>query len=673
MAQRAIAAAVIPRALVEDARSTVLGIGFAVLANLMWTLGDTAAKWAIPVAGVGGAMLWRGVFGAVVVAGVAATQDDGMRRIIPVRWGLVTLRSVLSAFVSITWYVSWRKMSLADTYALGFTAPLLMTLMAVPMLGERIRWRRMLSTLFGFAGVLVMLRPGGDLWRPETLLLMVGIVVMALTRIMTRQLSTTETPECQAFSLMVGHLCTGAAIARRGADARRADAGGVGRAGVPRPDVGAGALRLCAGIRLGTDLGTGAVRLYGADLGRPGGLARLRGGTGVEHDRRSGDRRGSGAVQPAPRTGAGGRIRAMNRLAGLALLLLGAIQAAGAAPDPFAAPVKDCHPCHIAPGPGQPAFDLNFVFAGAGDGRTLIGFDISRAGGTTQRLRFNPVAASDFPDGFILDTADMNFDGLADLALTTLVAADNTDVAYWVYQPATGRFVPLRRMNDGDANETVLQRLPDHMLICHEKGSAVEWTDYRYRVSGDRAVAVVRQTQAIDNGLVVQASYDLTVSPPRMVRRATVGFAGDSPQRRAFLQRFALASKRAAALYRHGDAKAAAAELGPVLKGMELALLPGSYPVTDDPADLRLVGAFNDYGFYLEQAGRVRDAIGVLSAVTDIDPNRTVAWLNLADAAYAAGQLADAKQSYAEYRQRMEQAGRSARIPARVLERLRWK
>lgn len=201
-----------PLPLVEDARSTVLGIGLAVLANLMWTLGDTAAKWAIPVAGVGGAMVWRGLFGAVVVIAVAGTQPQGWRRLVPVRWGLITARSLLSAFVSITWYVSWRRMSLADTYAIGFTAPLLMTLLAVPMLGERIRLRRLLSTLLGFAGVLVMLRPGGDLWRPETALLLVGIVVMALTRIMTRQLSTTETPECQAFSLMLGHLATGAAV-----------------------------------------------------------------------------------------------------------------------------------------------------------------------------------------------------------------------------------------------------------------------------------------------------------------------------------------------------------------------------------------------------------------------------------------------------------------------------
>ena len=75
-------------------------------------------------------------------------------------------RTVLAAFVSVTWYNSWLIMALADTYAVGFTAPLIMTLLAVPMLGERIRWRRALSTSVGFAGVLMMLRPGGVPWTP---------------------------------------------------------------------------------------------------------------------------------------------------------------------------------------------------------------------------------------------------------------------------------------------------------------------------------------------------------------------------------------------------------------------------------------------------------------------------------------------------------------------------
>jgi drug/metabolite transporter (DMT)-like permease len=103
-------------------------------------------------------------------------------------------------------------MQLADTYALGFTAPLIMTLLAIPMLQERIRWRRMVSIMLGFCGVLVMLRPSGGLWNGTLPLLMSGIVAMAVTRIMARQLAQTETPECQAFWLMASHGIAGALL-----------------------------------------------------------------------------------------------------------------------------------------------------------------------------------------------------------------------------------------------------------------------------------------------------------------------------------------------------------------------------------------------------------------------------------------------------------------------------
>jgi len=94
----------------------------------------------------------------------------GWRRLRPVRWRMVALRSVVHSGASLTWYVAWQMgMSLADSYAIGFCTPLLMTVLAVPLLGERIHWRRAASTALGFAGVLVMLRPGGALWTPAAL------------------------------------------------------------------------------------------------------------------------------------------------------------------------------------------------------------------------------------------------------------------------------------------------------------------------------------------------------------------------------------------------------------------------------------------------------------------------------------------------------------------------
>src|ERR1700760_2120026 len=172
------------------------GIALAVLAYLIWTLGDATAKWVLPAVGVAGAMLWRGLFGMVTVAAITVGRPSatGWRRLVPHRWGLVLARSALSSFVSVTWYIAWLSMSLADTYAVGFTAPLIMTVLAIPMLGERIRWRRALSRVLGFCGVLIMLRPGGDLWTPVVALLIAGTLVMSVTRIMTRQLTVTATP-----------------------------------------------------------------------------------------------------------------------------------------------------------------------------------------------------------------------------------------------------------------------------------------------------------------------------------------------------------------------------------------------------------------------------------------------------------------------------------------------
>ena len=202
------------RVLTDTPADTVRGIALAALAYVIWTLGDTAAKWVLPSAGVALAMFWRGIFGAMTVAAVAAASQPGSisRMLRPVRWQLVVVRSAISSFVSIVWYIAWEQMNLIDTYAVGFTAPLIMTVLAIPMLGERIHWRRTLSTVLGFLGVLVMLQPGGDLWKPVVILLLVGIVAMSVTRIMTRQLSTTETPECQAFWLLISHVLSGLLI-----------------------------------------------------------------------------------------------------------------------------------------------------------------------------------------------------------------------------------------------------------------------------------------------------------------------------------------------------------------------------------------------------------------------------------------------------------------------------
>jgi drug/metabolite transporter (DMT)-like permease len=188
----------------------VRGIALITLCYFIMTFGDVAVKFALPMAGLTGAILFRGVFGSATLVAMAVWNGPvGLGALRPQRWGLVLMRSLLQVFVGIAWFASWATMNLADSYAVGFATPLIATLLAVIFIGERLDWSRVIATLVGFAGILIMLRPSGGMWNPSLWLLLAGVTCSAVTRIMTRQLSRTETPQCLAFSLLLIHIPVG--------------------------------------------------------------------------------------------------------------------------------------------------------------------------------------------------------------------------------------------------------------------------------------------------------------------------------------------------------------------------------------------------------------------------------------------------------------------------------
>jgi S-adenosylmethionine uptake transporter len=72
-----------------------------------------------------------------------------------------TLARTLAALLSTTLvFYAFSQLPMAQTYALIFAAPLLITVLAVPILGETVGWRRSLAVVVGLVGVLVVLRPG---------------------------------------------------------------------------------------------------------------------------------------------------------------------------------------------------------------------------------------------------------------------------------------------------------------------------------------------------------------------------------------------------------------------------------------------------------------------------------------------------------------------------------
>jgi len=106
--------------------------------------------------------------------------------------GAHVVRGVFACAGSFLFVLGIGHVPLANAMSIGFAGPLLITALAVPMLGEQVGWRRWSAVLVGFAGVLVILRPGAEGFHWAALALLCGTVFGSLRDIVTRRISATE-------------------------------------------------------------------------------------------------------------------------------------------------------------------------------------------------------------------------------------------------------------------------------------------------------------------------------------------------------------------------------------------------------------------------------------------------------------------------------------------------
>ena len=102
------------------------------------------------------------------------------------------VRGLLLVSVTVLMMAAFRRMPLAEATAVVFASPLLVTLLARPLLGERIGTLRWAAVLVGFVGVWVIARPGTGLDPLGTAFALTASVTYALYQVSTRALSRTE-------------------------------------------------------------------------------------------------------------------------------------------------------------------------------------------------------------------------------------------------------------------------------------------------------------------------------------------------------------------------------------------------------------------------------------------------------------------------------------------------
>jgi len=137
----------------------------------------------------------RGVTSLPLVI-VWALLDGGPAQLFRIRWPLHLLRGVLSVVMLAAFIFGLRHLPLAETYSLFFVAPLLITVLAVPILGEHVGWRRWAAIVVGLSGTVIVLRPtGSGMFSLGGLAVLVSAACYALSAITVRVLGRTDSTQ----------------------------------------------------------------------------------------------------------------------------------------------------------------------------------------------------------------------------------------------------------------------------------------------------------------------------------------------------------------------------------------------------------------------------------------------------------------------------------------------
>lgn len=145
---------------------------------------------------------------------VTLLLSRGLRaRIVTRRPGLQFLRSALLMFTTILFFSGLQFLPLAECSAMIQIGPLIITALSVPLLGEQVGIRRWTGVVIGFAGALVIIRPGSDAMQFAILLPLAAACTNALYQITTRVLSRGDSPFTTLFyTPLIGTLLASAAL-----------------------------------------------------------------------------------------------------------------------------------------------------------------------------------------------------------------------------------------------------------------------------------------------------------------------------------------------------------------------------------------------------------------------------------------------------------------------------
>lgn len=169
-------------------------LAFCALAPLI----DVAAKFASQSVSVGQVTLARMVVQALLMAPVMLLFRHGAR-LTRRQFGLLTLRAALLLGSTFTFVSALQAMPVADALAIAFVEPFILLAMGAVLFGDLVGPRRIIASLVGFAGALLVIQPNFAVFGPVALFPLGTALFFALYMLITRRIAREVAPEPMQF------------------------------------------------------------------------------------------------------------------------------------------------------------------------------------------------------------------------------------------------------------------------------------------------------------------------------------------------------------------------------------------------------------------------------------------------------------------------------------------
>lgn len=171
----------------QNPENILKGIVATLVATFLFATQDAITKHLTTTVAIPQILFVRFLFFSLFAIVFAARRGSVLNALISRSPLLQAVRGLLIVAEIAVFALALRYLGVAETHVLFACFPLMVTALSMPILGERVGWRRWVAVILGFCGTVLILDPGGGVFKPEGLIALFAAFLFALYNLVTRK------------------------------------------------------------------------------------------------------------------------------------------------------------------------------------------------------------------------------------------------------------------------------------------------------------------------------------------------------------------------------------------------------------------------------------------------------------------------------------------------------